>query len=443
MAFIFIRVIVSCMYRVMDALYYMGWYDSCNNLPGAVLFAAVFFTSLVSEIFPRRGIFIFPFAVAGIEWARSFDLIAFPWMILGNSQTYYPWLIQFADITSAFGVSWWIAMINIAIFFLIKRRTSVRWIFLSLLFILPLLYSWIVMRTPAENSGKINVALIQGNVSPDEKWDYEKEFWNMNLYQTMTIEAMSCKPDIVIWPETAIPVYLNKNLRYRRILHSLVDSIGVPVLTGMPAVDYENDMKWNSAGFFQPGDEEIQRYNKIHLVPFGEAIPFDDYFPSLRELHLGQANWDKGKEIVIFKSPVIPPFNVVICFESIFPDLVRKFVVKGAQFITVITNDVWFGPHSSPIQHAMIAVLRAIEFHRPVVRCANTGITMIIDQYGRVVGKTGTFERTILTGTITPGTKQTFYLKYGNVFSILCLCITCGILIVYSFLKFIKPKRTV
>ena len=264
----------------------------------------------------------------------------------------------------------------------------------------------------------------------------------MNLYHTMSIESMSYDPDLIIWPETAIPVYLNKNIRYRRIIHSLVDSIGVPVLTGMPAADYENDKKWNSAGFFQPGDEKIQRYNKIHLVAFGEAIPFDDYFPSLRKLHLGQANWDKGKEPVVFRSPVIPPFNVVICFESIFPDLVRKFVLKGAQFITVITNDVWFGPHSSPIQHAMIAVLRAIEFHRPVVRCANTGISMIIDPYGRVVDKTGTFERTILTGVITPGTGQTFYLKYGNIFSIFCLFITCVMLILYCFMKFSKLKRT-
>ena len=442
--------LLSFLSGLMFHLFTVSWmrYITWVGMIAAVIFLTLFyslpffFTSLVNEVFPRRGIFIFPFAVAGVEWARSFDLLAFPWMILGNSQTYYPWLIQFADITSAFGVSWWIAMINVALFFLIRKRTAVRCGFLALLFIIPLMYSWIVMKTPADTGSTLKIALIQGNVLPDEKWDYSKEFWNVNLYHTMSIEAMDYNPDLVIWPETAIPVYLNKNLRYRRIVQSLVDSIGVPVLTGMPAVDYENDKKWNSAGFFQPGNKKIQRYDKIHLVAFGEAIPFDDYFPALRKLHLGQANWDKGKETVIFNSSVIPPFNVVICFESIFPDLVRKFILKGSQFITVITNDVWFGPHSSPIQHAMISVLRAIEFHRPVVRCANTGISMIIDKFVRVINKTSTFERTVLTVIITPGKDQTFYLKYGNVFSILCVFITCVVLIICFFMKFYRVERT-
>lgn len=121
--------------------------------------------------------------------------------------------------------------------------------------------------------------------------------------------------------------------------------------------------------------------------------------------------------------------------------MIRKFVVKGAQFIIVITNDVWFGPYASPIQHAMISVLRAIEFHLPVVRCANTGISMIIDPYGRVVDKTGTFERDILIGTITPGTKKTVYAKFGNVFSMFCLFITLVSLMLYIFTKYFKFKR--
>ena len=155
-------------------------YITWVGMIAAIIFLALFyslpffFTGLVSKVFPRRGIFVFPFAVAGIEWARSFDLLAFPWMILGNSQTYYPWLIQFADITSAFGVSWWIAMINVEVFFLIKRRTVFRWGFLALLFIIPLTYSWIVMKTPAGTDSKLKIALIQGNVFPDENGIVEK-----------------------------------------------------------------------------------------------------------------------------------------------------------------------------------------------------------------------------------------------------------------------------
>ena len=187
----------------------------------------------------------------------------------------------------------------------------------------------------------------------------------------------------------------------------------------------------------------MERYDKIHLVPFGEAIPLDDIFPSLRKFHLGQANWDAGTKPVVFNSPQLPPFNVAICFESIFPDLIRKFIVRGSQFIVVITNDVWFGPYSSPVQHAMISVLRAIEFHLPVVRCANTGISMIIDPYGRVVNKTKTFERDILIGDIIPGTKKTVYAKFGNFFSMLCLLISLFSIIFYIYMKYFKFKRAV
>ena len=400
-------------------------------------------TRTTVEIFPGKGIFIFPFAVAGFEWIRSFDALAFPWMILGNSQTYYPWLIQFADITSAFGVSCWVAMVNVSIFVLIKKRTAVRWVFLVVLFLVPLSYSWKVMNTPAESNKRIKVALIQGNVTPEEKWGAGNQIWNMNLYHNMSVEVMEYKPDFIVWPETATPVYLCETPSYRRMVQSLVDSIGVPLLTGTPSIDFESDEKWNSAGFFQPGEIEVERYDKIHLVPFGEAIPLDDIFPSLRKFHLGQANWDKGSKPVVFNSPQLPPFNVVICFESIFPDLIRKFIVRGSQFIVVITNDVWFGPYSSPVQHAMISVLRAIEFHLPVVRCANTGISMIIDPYGRVVNKTKTFERDILIGDIIPGTKKTVYAKFGNFFSMLCLLISLFSIIFYIYMKYFKFKRIV
>jgi len=398
-------------------------------------------TRFMWEILHGRGLLLFPFAIAGIEWIRSFDVLAFPWMILANSQTYYPRLIQFADITSAFGVSWWVAMVNVSIFFLVKKRTIQRWAFLVLLFIFPLLYSLKMTDMHAVADGMVKVALIQGNVTPEEKWGVNNEIWNINLYRNMSIEAMAYNPDLVIWPETATPVYLGENPLFRRMVQTMVDSIGVPVLTGTPSIDFESEKKWNSAVFFTPGEETIERYDKIHLVPFGEAIPFHTIFPSLKNIELGQANWDAGTKPVVFNSPVLPPFSAVICFESIFPDLIRKFVTRGAQFIAVITNDVWFGPYASPIQHAMISVLRAIEFHLPVVRCANTGISMIIDPYGRIVEKTETFERDILIGTIKPGTEKTFYAKFGNVFSLICFLISIISCMYYMYVKYSRFAR--
>ncbi|MFC1651160.1 apolipoprotein N-acyltransferase [Candidatus Latescibacterota bacterium] len=401
------------------------------------------FSKPIIKIYPKKGILLFPFAVAGFEWIRSFDVLAFPWMILGNSQTYYPRLIQFADITSAYGVSFWVAMINVSVYFLIMRRTFSRWIFLVLLFVLPFMYSWAVINAGQDGTKKITVALIQGNVFPDQKWGLGKQFWNLQLYEDMSIEAMAEHPDLIVWPETATPVYLLETASFRHMVQSLVDSINVPILTGTPSIDYKSEKKWNSAAYFLPGQFEVERYDKINLVPFGESIPFNSIFPALNKIQLGQANWDKGSKPVVFSSPELPPFNVAVCFESIFPDLIRKFVIRGSRFIVVITNDVWFGPYSSPIQHAMISSLRAIEFHLPVVRCANTGISMVIDRYGRVTDKTKTFERDILIGDITPGTKKTVYARFGNIFSLFCLVISLASNIFYIKIKYFKFGKSV
>ncbi|MFC1541180.1 apolipoprotein N-acyltransferase [Candidatus Latescibacterota bacterium] len=406
----------------------------CSIITLAFFYTLPFiFSKSIIKLYPEKGILLFPFAVAGFEWIRSFDVLAFPWMILGNSQTYYPRFIQFADITSAYGVSFWVAMINVSVYFLIMKRTVLRLIFPVMLFILPFVYSTVVIHTWPAGTKNIRVALIQGNVFPEQKWASGNQLWNMQLYEDMTIEAMAEEPDLIVWPETATPVYLLETPSFRHMVQSLVDSINVPILTGTPSIDYETGEKWNSAAYFIPGEVEVEKYDKINLVPFGEAVPFSNIFPALNKVQLGQANWDEGSKPVVFSSPILPPFNVAVCFESIFPDLIRKFVVRGSQFIVVITNDVWFGPYSSPIQHAMISVLRAIEFHLPVVRCANTGISMVIDRYGRITGKTKTFENDILIGDISPGTEKTVYARFGNFFSFFCLGISLASNIFYIY----------
>jgi len=422
---------------------HVTWVGLLLSVPVLALFYAIpfYIAAHRARVAAIWGLLVFPCAAAGAEWARSFDQLAFPWMILGNSQTAYPGLIQFADITSAFGVSWWVALVNVAAYLLAKRRTALRMGLLVILFAVPWLYSRSVVGRPAEPGRSLRVAVIQGNVMPEEKWADGLEEWNINLYRSMSREAMAYDPDLIVWPETATPVYLADIAPYRRMVQSLVDSIGVPVLTGMPSKDFITGKTWNSAGFFVPGGEEVERYHKLHLVPFGEAIPLDNTFPSLRRFDFGQANWNEGTETVVFDAPGLPPFNVAICFESIFPDLIRRFIVKGSRFIVVITNDVWFGPHGAPIQHAMISVMRAVEFHRPVVRCANTGISMIIDEYGRIVDRTPTFERTTLVGTISPRCDDTFYERRGNVFSLASFLVSLVSLIAYLAIS--MGKKTV
>ncbi|MBN1294406.1 MAG: apolipoprotein N-acyltransferase [Candidatus Latescibacteria bacterium] len=422
---------------------HITWIGMILAVPVLAFFYALPFVicKIIYDVSPRFGFIILPFAVAGVEWIRSFDALAFPWMILGNSQAGYPFFIQFADITSAYGVSSWVVLVNISVYLLIRKKTIRRWLLLSAFIILPTLYSLTVIHTGRKNNEKsLTVALIQGNVMPEDKWSDGSEYWNINLYRTMSIESMKNKPDLIVWPETATPVYLLESPGYRNMVQSLVDSLGVPVVTGTPSMDLDTGQTWNSAAYFIP-DDSPQAYRKIHLVPFGEAFPLDNLFPALRNIDLGQANWDEGTERVIFTSIYLPNFCTLICFESIFPDLVRSFVKKGVEFIVIVTNDVWFGPRISPEQHAMISVLRAIEFHKPVVRCANTGISMIIDPFGRIVKKTAAYERTTITSSIKPNDVETFYMRFGNIFSVFSFFITLTGMVVCIYLRIRHSAR--
>jgi len=161
-----------------------------------------------------------------------------------------------------------------------------------------------------------------------------------------------------------------------------------------------------------PGLGIVRKYDKIHLVPFGERIPYDDVFPFLGKVDFGQANFGTGKERTVFHLND-DKFSVLVCFESIFPELVRSFKVEGANFFVNITNDEWFGRSAAPYQHAYMAVFRAVENRASIARCANTGISMLIDPWGRVTLKSGLFTREAPVGRIKLVSGETFFTRHG------------------------------
>ncbi len=384
------------------------------------LFAALPYP-LVSVIADRShgaALVVFPFALAGFEWIGVFDQFAFPWLMLGNSQTAYTSFIQFADLFGVYGVSWWVAGLNaIVAGILLRPRSLGRWVTAAIFIVVPLLYAAKVLPlVSAPKTKPIRIALIQGNVPIEEKWGENMAEWNINLYEAMSREAMAYHPGLIVWPETATPEYVLEVSYYSSKLHDFVDSLGVPVLTGLPTIDLDTGETWNSAGLFLPGEETVRLYHKMQLVPFGEAFPYDNIFPALRRIELGQANWSEGNEYVVFEPPNLPRFSTAICFESIFPQRMRRFVAHGSEMLVIITNDAWFGPWASPIQHAMISVLRAVETRRPVVRCANTGISMFVDTAGRITKQTEPFERTIIVDDVYPSNTRTVFVRWGYIF---------------------------
>ena len=404
----------------------------------AVPYAAA---SVVARRSKTYAVILFPFVLAGMEWVRSIDQFAFPWFALGNTQTGFPYMIQFADILGVYGVSWWIAAVNAAAVLIVWRpRMAARWVLLGMLFAVPVMYGAATYeRSYGSGDNPLKVAVIQGNVSIEDKWAAGMTEWNARLYQSISMEAMAYEPDLIIWPETAVPEYVMEVSFYRRLMQSFVDTHGVPVLTGIPAIDLDTGRTWNAAGLFLPGEREVQRYFKIHLVPFGEAIPYDNVIPSLGRIDFGQANWTEGEEYTVFKAPGLPAFNAAICFESIFPDLMRRFADRGSEMIVVITNDAWFGRSASPAQHQMIAVMRAIEFRRPVVRAANTGISCFIDASGRITGETALLERAYRVETVQPSNVRTVYARFGYLFGAAAFLVSF-LPVVFYLIRYTKPR---
>jgi apolipoprotein N-acyltransferase len=246
-------------------------------------------------------------------------------------------------------------------------------------------------------------------------------------------------PDFLIWPETALPTYLAQEPQNMRKVVSLVDSLNIPLLTGIPFYrasspgDYEY---YNSAIFLKPCRPGYQLYSKIHLVPMSERVPYANRFKFIRQLNLGWGDFSPGDSLTIFDLDGFR-FGTLICFESAFPGFARQFARNGAELLVVITNDMWFGRTSLYEQHAMMAVFRAIENRIPVVRAANTGISLAIDKWGRINARSGIFTRDYLIATVYP---EKSHSVYGNVGDVIPQCAT-GVSIVSLGFAFLGRKR--
>ena len=405
---------------------------------GAILFLPLYvalFAALQAWLWNRWGEVSFlaaPFTWTGIELLSSFGALAFPWNVLAYTQTFTPVLIQYASITGMYGVSFWIVVLNVLFYFLLRRKgdwkRSYGWILsIAVLFILPYIHGSRELRQTDESEKKIKVALIQGNIDPYKKWTPSFIDSNFVVYERLTARACHENPDLIIWPETAAPCYLRHRFSCLRRVRSLIDSLGLPLLTGAP--DYEwldrhTLEKYNGAFLIHPESWKVDRYYKMNLVPFSERVPLADRLPFLYKLltkvDRNVGDFSPGDSVQVFtftpsSSPESVQFSTVICYESIFPYLVRECVRRGAQFVVIITNDGWFGK-SGPYQHARIAVFRSIENRVWIARCANTGISEIIDSFGRIRSRTALDREAVLTAEVGLQTKKTFFVRHAFVF---------------------------
>jgi apolipoprotein N-acyltransferase len=379
-----------------------------------------------------------------LELARTYVFSGFPWSLLGYSQYLTLPVIQIADVTGIYGVSFLIVLVNASVTeFLLNRKNTIGLIAAVSALLLVLGYGIVKLQTPAPRPG-MKVSVVQGNIEQDKKWDpaYQKE--TLEVYTRLTRESRSDKPDLVIWPETAVPFYFGGNApsdqALTAYLFSFVKQNKVSLLFGSPTYEIKSNRQIigrNSAFLITADGLLAATYHKIHLVPFGEYVPLKHLLFFIEKMVQAIGDFQAGNEYTVMTVPdhgstgdAGTKLSTVICYEIIFPDLVRRFVDAGANVITTITNDAWFGRTAAPHQHFSMAVFRAIENRVPVARAANTGISGFIDSQGHILAESGIFTEALLTHTIIPGVKKTFYTRYGDIFSYLCVLVSIGLIII-------------
>ncbi len=403
------------------------------------------FTFLYRFIQIRLGlqtILLAPLLWVSLEYLRSFLLTGFPWASLGHSQYMNLPFIQMADITGVYGLSFVILLVNASLYMALlqwsKRTFPFQEVAITILLLLGfLVYGYLRMGAVDRQTIQdppLKIGLVQGNIDQSIKWDESFQKETLKIYERLSLKVAEGKPDLIIWPETATPFFFQEAKEYQPLVLGIPKKTNAFLLFGTPSYKIERGKvhHYNSALMVSPAGELRGKYDKIHLVPYGEYVPLGEYL-SLGSLGEGIGNFKSGKETFNFTLPQ-GKFGILICFEIIFPDLCRKFVREGANFLVTITNDAWFGRTSAPRQHLTIATFRAIENRVFIARSANTGISAFIDPVGRIMKQGGIFTEEAMNGTITLSKEKTFYTLFGDVFSWICSAFSIALL-GYAFIQ--------
>ena len=394
-------------------------------------------------LLPTVFYFLFiPSLWVALEFIRAHLFTGFGWTLLGYSQYLNLPIIQIADITGAYGVSFLVMIVNITFYSVIGYRLSVigkkkKY----LLFILPifclssvLIYGYAKLKSPVTPEGQaygagshqspVNISIIQGNIPQHQKWDAQLKESILSKYIHLSEQAaQKDSPNLIVWPETAVPAYFNRDKEVKDRILELSQKINTSLLVG--AATAMRGKSFNSAILISSG-KVIQQYDKLHLVPFGEYVP--GLFSFIRNfIEIG--DFSEGKEWTVFP---LPSFAVLICFEDVFPYLSRGFVKRGADFLINISNDAWFGDTGAPYQHCQSAVFRAVENRVNVIKCSNTGVSCFINPTGKIFSKFSKKGKDIFVEgyftqkIVVEKRAQSFYTRFGDVFALFCLLFCAG-----------------
>jgi apolipoprotein N-acyltransferase len=368
--------------------------------------------------------------VAG-EWGRGRLMEGFPWGLMGYSQHTALPVIQIAEFGGVYAVSLLVVAVNAAIAgaaALGWRRTAPGLAASALLLGASLGYGWSYLAAPPSGGAqRVKVAVIQPSIEQTLKWDPAHQAETMAIYESLTREAARARPALILWPETAAAIFLRGDPELLSRLTRLSAELGTPLLVGsLDRRPSPRDEFLNSA-FFLTGQGIRAKYDKIHLVPFGEYVPLAGLIGFVRGWAEFISEFGAGEVPTVF--PLAgAPFGTVICYEIVFPELVRGFVMAGALFMANITNDAWFGRTSGPWQHLGMVPLRAVEHRMAIARSANTGVSAFVDKAGRITGTLGLFERGVLVQEVELRARPTLYTRWGDWLPYLCMGLSAAAL---------------
>jgi apolipoprotein N-acyltransferase len=422
----------------------LAWFISLQALLLLALYMSLFlalFAMLARYIlltFPAAvSLWLLPALWVGIDWFRGVFLTGFPWMDLGYALYQVPLLVQIADLVGHHGVTFLVVFVNTTLMLIVTRKHSVPGYLFILVPALCLLigvgiysknrFENVQQAMSAPGASRMSVGIVQGNVDQSVKWSPSQQQGTVETYLSLTESLFAGgQPSLVVWPETALPFYPPSN-NHMQPLKELVATNDFALLTGAPwyeIIDREaRKVKFfNSALLLNPDGQFIGKYYKTHLVPFGEYVPLKKYLPFLAPLveAVGDFSFGKIEQPLSWQSSRI---GVLICFESVFPELSRKWVLAGANVLVNLTNDAWYGKSSAPYQSLAMSVLRAVETRRSLIRSANTGISAFVTPAGTIVKQSELFVPWAAATEMVLFEQLTVWARYGYLFAPLCLAL--------------------
>jgi len=420
----------------------LPWFISVPALLLLALYMSLYFG--LFALLSRYVLLSFPAAVAlwllpalwvGLDWFRGEFLTGFPWMDLGYALYKVPHLVQIADIIGHHGITFLVVFFNTCLVLLLTKKKSQPGCLLVFvpafcLFLGAGMYSMyryedVKQTIEAADAPRINVGIVQGNIDQSEKWSPENQQKTIDGYISQTERLFDPgAPALVVWPETALPFYPISS-SYMSSIRGLVGANDFALLTGAPwyeIIDRDRkDIKfYNSTLLLQPDGLYGGKYYKTHLVPFGEYIPLKKFLPFLAPLVEAVGDFSFGK----IEQPLIwqeAKTGILICFESVFPELSRQWVFAGANVLVNLTNDAWYGRSSAPQHSLAMSVLRAVETRRSLIRSANTGISAFVTPLGTITAQSGLFVPWEGSAQVILCQELTIWARYGYLFAPICL----------------------